>query len=50
MERTGPLAACVAEAVRLRSPGIDLRAAAADLRLPAGDGGRHVLVRKVGRI
>jgi len=35
----------VAEALRLRAPGVDVRAAARDLALPCGDG-RHVTVRK----
>ena len=48
LDRKGRLAACVAEAVRLRAPGIDLRMAAAELRLPLG-GGRQLHVRKVGR-
>jgi len=35
----------VAEALRLRAPGVDVRAAARNLALPCG-GGRHVTVRK----
>ncbi|CAL8466371.1 g5907 [Coccomyxa elongata] len=45
LDRRGPLAAAVAEAVRLRSPGVDLRAAAADARLPLCDG-RLLAVKK----
>ncbi len=46
LDRRGPLAAAVAEAVRLRSPGVDLRAAAADAPLPLSDG-RFLAVKKV---
>ena len=41
------MAPCVAEAVRLRSPGLDMRMAAADQELPCGPG-RAVRVAKVG--
>jgi len=40
------MAKCVAEAVRLRAPGIDMRMAAADLMLPCSPG-RPVKIRKV---
>ena len=39
------MAKCVAEAVRLRAPGIDMRMAAADLMLPCSPG-RAVKIRK----
>lgn len=45
LDRKGPLAAAVAEAVRLRSPGVDLRMAAADLFSPIADG-RQLSVKK----
>lgn len=35
-DRTSLLAACVAEAVRLRAPGIAVRMAACNLAVPAG--------------
>ena len=35
-DRTALLAACVAEAVRLRAPGIAVRMAACDMVIPAG--------------
>ena len=45
LDRDGHMARCVAEAVRLRAPGIDMRMAAADLELPCGPG-RVVRVHK----
>jgi hypothetical protein len=47
LDRRGRLAACVAEAVRLRAPGVDLRMAMTELRLPLG-AGRQLRVCKVG--
>ena len=41
------MARCVAEAVRLRAPGLDMRMAAADLELPCGPG-RAIRIAKVG--
>lgn len=35
-DRTSLLAACVAEAVRLRAPGVAVRMAACDMAMPAG--------------
>ena len=45
LDRDSHMARCVAEAVRLRAPGIDMRMAAAELALPCGDG-RVVQVHK----
>lgn len=44
-DRRSALTRCIAEALRLRAPGIDVRAAACDLALPCGHG-QHVVVRK----
>ncbi|KAK9838552.1 hypothetical protein WJX81_007055 [Elliptochloris bilobata] len=44
-DKRSALARCVAEALRLRAPGVDVRAAARDLALPAGDC-RHVIVHQ----
>ena len=49
LDRKGPLTAAVAEAVRLRSPGVDLRMAAADLCLPMADG-KKLSVKKASRL
>ena len=46
-DRTSLLAACVAEAIRLRAPGIAVRMAACDLALPSGPQDATVHVRKV---
>ncbi len=43
------MASCVAEAVRLMAPGVDLRVAAADLELPCGPG-RPLFVRKASPV
>ncbi|KAK9866545.1 hypothetical protein WJX84_008214 [Apatococcus fuscideae] len=40
MQRGTKLAVCISEAVRLQAPGMDIRIAAQDLRLPADDSGR----------
>ena len=45
LDRSSHLAKCVAEAVRLRAPGIDMRMAAADVMLPCSPG-RPVKIRK----
>ncbi|CAL5225964.1 g8766 [Coccomyxa viridis] len=45
LDRDSHMARCVAEAVRLRAPGIDMRMAAAELALPCGPG-RVVRVHK----
>ncbi|EIE20039.1 hypothetical protein COCSUDRAFT_83555 [Coccomyxa subellipsoidea C-169] len=45
LDRRGPLAATVAEAVRLRSPGVDLRMAACDTCMPMDDG-RQLSIKK----
>lgn len=49
MDKRSALARCVAEALRLRAPGVDVRAAARDLWLPAGDG-KRVRVRQARRL
>jgi len=45
LDRRSPLSLAVAEAVRLRSPGVDLRMAAGNAVLPTADG-RGLAVRK----
>ena len=45
-DRTSLLSRCVAEAIRVRSPGIDVRIASADVEVPLDDG-TFAAVRKV---
>lgn len=49
LDRDSHMARCVAEAVRLRAPGIDMRMAAAELALPCGPG-RVVRVHKASLV